>query len=511
MLFNSYIFILIFIPLCLIGYFLFNHIKQYTVAQCFLLGMSLWFYGYFNIKYLAIIVASILINYILYILIGRFRETSKGKIFTFLGIAVNLGILGFFKYTDFFLDSINHVFKTNIPLLHILLPLGISFFTFQQISFIADTYKGEVKKYSFIHYASFVAFFPQLIAGPIVTHDELITQFLDESKKKFDPFNFSKGLFMFTIGLSKKVLIADVFGSVVNYGYVAPERLNTLSAWIVILSYTFQIYFDFSGYCDMAVGLAKMFNLDLPINFNSPYKSATIEDFWDRWHMTLTRFFTRYVYIPLGGNRKGKARTLLNVFIVFLLSGFWHGAGWTFVIWGMMHGILVILTKLIRKPLDKFNGIFSGFSYAELPKRIPDLFAEFLKKIPGMITWIPTFFLVNMTWVFFRAESVKDALFMLKKAFTLNTTPLDTILINAFKTKEITQLMNFTGLEYKFPNLPAYAFILLAFVIAVALPNSKKMFDKFKPNVLTLIFTIVFFTWSFLSLSGVSTFLYFNF
>ncbi len=484
MLFNSYIFILIFIPLCLIGYFLFNQIKQKNIAQCFLLGMSLWFYGYFNIKYLAIIVASILINYILYIFIGRFRETPKGKLFTILGIAVNLGILGFFKYTDFFLDSVNHVFKTNIPLLHILLPLGISFFTFQQISFIADTYKGEVKKYSFIYYASFVAFFPQLIAGPIVTHDELITQFLDDNKKKFDPFNFCKGLFMFTIGLSKKVLIADVLGSVVNYGYVAPERLNTLSAWMVILSYTFQIYFDFSGYCDMAIGLAKMFNIDLPINFNSPYKSATIGEFWDRWHMTLTRFFTRYVYIPLGGNRKGTARTLLNVFIVFLLSGFWHGAGWTFVIWGIMHGILVIITKLLKKPL---------------------------KKVPGIITWFPTFFLVNITWVFFRAETLGDALFILKKAFTLNTAALDTILINAFKTKEIAQLMNFTNLEYKFPNLPAYAFILLAFVIAVALPNSKKMFDKFKPNVLTLIFTFVFFTWSFLSLSGVSTFLYFNF
>ena len=401
-----------------------------------------------------------------------------------VGVILNLSILGFFKYTDFFIDTVNHVFKSNIPLMHILLPLGISFFTFQQISFIIDTYKGEVKKYDFIRYASFVAFFPQLIAGPIVTHDELIGQFEDESKKKFDPANLAKGIFMFTIGLSKKVLIADVLGSVVNYGYVAPERLNTIGAWMVILSYTFQIYFDFSGYCDMAIGLAKMFNIDIPLNFNSPYKSVNISDFWDRWHMTLTRFFTKYVYIPLGGNRKGLARTCLNIFIVFLLSGFWHGAGWTFILWGIMHGIMVVITRLLKKPLEK---------------------------VPGIITWFPTFFLVNLTWVFFRAEKVSDALFIIKKAFTLNTAAIDTILTNAFKTKEIAQLMNFTGLEYKFPNLPAYAFLIISLIIAVALPNSKKMFDKFKPNVLMLIFTIIFFTWSFLSLSGVSTFLYFNF
>ena len=484
MLFNSYIFILIFIPLCLLGYFLFNHLKQFKLAQCFLLAMSLWFYGYFNYKYLAIIVCSIFLNYGLYYFIGKFRNTPKSKALMIVGVILNLSILGFFKYTDFFIDTVNHVFKSNIPLMHILLPLGISFFTFQQISFIIDTYKGEVKKYDFIRYASFVAFFPQLIAGPIVTHDELIGQFEDESKKKFDPANLAKGIFMFTIGLSKKVLIADVLGSVVNYGYVAPERLNTIGAWMVILSYTFQIYFDFSGYCDMAIGLAKMFNIDIPLNFNSPYKSVNISDFWDRWHMTLTRFFTKYVYIPLGGNRKGLARTCLNIFIVFLLSGFWHGAGWTFILWGIMHGIMVVITRLLKKPLEK---------------------------VPGIITWFPTFFLVNLTWVFFRAEKVSDALFIIKKAFTLNTAAIDTILTNAFKTKEIAQLMNFTGLEYKFPNLPAYAFLIISLIIAVALPNSKKMFDKFKPNVLTLIFTIIFFTWSFLSLSGVSTFLYFNF
>ncbi len=498
MLFNSYIFILIFIPLCLLGYFLLNRFKLRIVAQCFLFGMSLWFYGYFNYRYLLIIIASILINYFCYVYIGKLREKGgSGKGLMIAGVAINLAILGFFKYTDFFIDTVNHVFKSDFGLLHILLPLGISFFTFQQISFIVDTYRGQVGKYNFIYYASFVAFFPQLIAGPIVTHDEMIGQFLDESKKKLDFDNLTKGIFMFTIGLSKKVLLADVFGSVVNYGYVAPERLTFLSAWVVILSYTFQIYFDFSGYCDMALGLAKMFNIDIPLNFNSPYKSVTITEFWDRWHMTLTRFFTRYVYIPLGGNRKGRVRTYINVFIVFLLSGFWHGAGWTFILWGVMHGVFVIITRLIKDIIgDK-----------KIAK--PALY------ISRALSWIITFFFINITWVFFRAESIGNALFVLKKAFSFNTGAaglvVDPIIHGAFKTPEMAELMALTNIDTKFPNILTWGFLIVSFVIAIFLPNSKKMFDKFKPSVITLIFTIVFFVWSFLSISGVSTFLYFNF
>ena len=487
MLFNSYIFILLFIPLCLLGYFLLNRIKLFVPAQFFLFGMSLWFYGYFNYRYLLIIIVSIFINYGLYVFIGKFRAQKKALPFLIAGIVFNLGILGFFKYTDFFIDTINQVFKSNIPLLKIVLPLGISFFTFQQVSFIVDTYKGNVGKYKFIYYASFVAFFPQLIAGPIVTHDELINQFTDESKKRLDFDNLTKGIFMFTIGLSKKVLIADVLGSIVNYGYVASERLNSASAWLVILCYTLQIYFDFSGYCDMAVGLGKMFNIDIPMNFNSPYKSKSINEFWDRWHMTLTRFFTRYIYIPLGGNRKGEARTYLNIFIVFFLSGLWHGAGWNFILWGVMHGIFCIITRFIEKRFEK------------IPKAL------------GYLGWIVTFIFVNITWVFFRAESIPAALDILKTAFSFKFAPIDPIIINAFRTPELIQLMAFADIELKFPNIIPWGFMIVSTVIALFLPNSKKMFDKFKPNAATLLFTIIFFVWSFISLSGVSTFLYFNF
>ena len=487
MLFNSYIFILLFIPLCLLGYFLLNRIKLFVPAQFFLFGMSLWFYGYFNYRYLLIIIVSIFINYGLYVFIGKFRAQKKALPFLIAGIVFNLGILGFFKYTDFFIDTINQVFKSNIPLLKIVLPLGISFFTFQQISFIVDTYKGNVGKYKFIYYASFVAFFPQLIAGPIVTHDELINQFTDESKKRLDFDNLTRGIFMFTIGLSKKVLIADVLGAIVNYGYVASERLNSASAWLVILCYTLQIYFDFSGYCDMAVGLGKMFNIDIPMNFNSPYKSKSINEFWDRWHMTLTRFFTRYIYIPLGGNRKGEARTYLNIFIVFFLSGLWHGAGWNFILWGVMHGIFCIITRFIEKRFEK------------IPKAL------------GYLGWIVTFIFVNITWVFFRAESIPAALDILKTAFSFKFDPIDPIIINAFRTPELIQLMAFADIELKFPNIIPWGFMIVSTVIALFLPNSKKMFDKFKPNAATLLFTIIFFVWSFISLSGVSTFLYFNF
>ena len=504
MLFNSYIFILIFIPLCLLGYFLLNSFKRYIPAQFVLFGMSLWFYGYFNYRYLLIIIASILINYGIYVSIGKLRDKNKSaKALMILGVAVNLGILGFFKYTDFFLSTINQVFKSNIPLLKIVLPLGISFFTFQQISFIVDAYRGNVGKYKFIYYASFVAFFPQLIAGPIVTHDELITQFTDESRKKFSFDSLVKGIFLFTIGLSKKVLIADVLGAVVNYGYVAPERLNSGSAWIVILAYTLQIYFDFSGYCDMAVGLGKMFNIDLPFNFNSPYLSATITGFWDRWHMTLTRFFTKYVYIPLGGNRKGRIRTYLNIFIVFLLSGFWHGAGFTFILWGVMHGVFVIVTRIIKdifKIHDKENESAEN-------KSIP----VFLKILGLGASGLLTFIFVNITWVFFRAESIPAAFNILRTAFSFKFAPVDPIILNAFRTPELVQLMAFANIEEKFPNIIPIGFMLVSTAIAFIPFNSKKMFEKFKPNALTLIFTIIFFIWSFLSLSGVSTFLYFNF
>ena len=312
MLFNSYLFVLFFLPACILGYYTINHFKKYELAQFFLLAMSLWFYAYFNISYLFIILGSIAVNYCICLFFRHISGAKARKALLLIGLLLNIGILIYYKYMDFFIRNINAVFRKEYALWGILLPLGISFFTFQQLSFVIDAYKREVPEYSLLYYASFVTFFPQLVAGPIVTHDELVPQFLDRERKRIDWDYMAEGIYIFVLGLSKKVLLADTFGNAVNWGYGHIEKLDSTNALIVMLAYTIQIYFDFSGYCDMAAGIGRMFHVDLPQNFRSPYQAVLITDFWDRWHMTLTRFFTRYVYIPLGGNRKGTGRTYLH-------------------------------------------------------------------------------------------------------------------------------------------------------------------------------------------------------
>ena len=347
MLFNSYIFIFIFLPAVLLGWYGLNRCRQYKLANLFLAGMSLWFYGYFNVYYLAIILSSICLNYILSFLLTLVpadspRSRPLYRIGLWTGVFLNLGILFYFKYYDFFIENINYAFHTDYTLKHILLPLGISFFTFQQLSFVIDRCLGKSEHYSFLNYITFVTFFPQLIAGPIVLYKEMIPQFEDISRRRFDVSSFSRGICLFVLGLSKKVLLADTFALVVNYGFAQTFSLDSVSTVAVILSYTFELYFDFSGYSDMATGLGKMFNIELPVNFNAPYRSCSIKEFWQRWHITLSRFFITYVYIPLGGSRKGRARMLLNTFLVFLLSGLWHGAACRDCWW---YGIISVLSE----------------------------------------------------------------------------------------------------------------------------------------------------------------------
>ena len=254
------------------------------------------------------------------------------------GVLCNLGILFYFKYFDFFIENVNAVFGTSFLLKGILLPLGISFFTFQQIGFLVDTYRGEIRECTFLDYALFVSFFPQLIAGPIVNHNEMMPQFDKIGKQKLDWDRFAGGVFLFTLGMVKKVLVADTFGKAVNWGYANVLNLSGVDSVLLILFYVLQLYFDFSGYCNMARGLGWLFGIEIPVNFNSPYKAVSIVDFWKRWHITLSRFFTKNVYIPLGGNRKGRGRMYFNLFLIYLLSGIWHGAGWTFVLWSVTQG-----------------------------------------------------------------------------------------------------------------------------------------------------------------------------
>ena len=484
MLFNSYFFILVFLPLCIAGYFALSYFRKFTLAQLFLLGMSLWFYGYNSIHYLFVIIASIVINYCIYFLIYKYKGNKLAKVFLITGVVINICILLYFKYMDFFIENINTVFRTDIGFLRIALPLGISFFTFQQVGFIADAYRKEIPKYNFLNYACFVSFFPQLIAGPIVSHDELLPQFLDNEKKKLNADNLAKGIYIFVIGLAKKVLIADVFGELVSYGYLIADYLNSLSAVIVILAYTIQIYFDFSGYCDMAIGIGKMLNIDLPQNFDSPYKSLTITEFWERWHKTLTRFFTKYVYIPLGGNREGAVRTYVNIMIVFLISGFWHGASWNFVFWGCIHGIFVVVTRM---------------------------FSSFFDKLHPALNWLITFSFVSVAWVFFRADTFSQAVMILSKAVAWDFTGVDTAFFEKVSSPELSELLGIFSLEQRYPPILLTSYFAIALFTVLGSRNAYEKMQSFRPTVCSMMTTLFLLVWSVFSLAGISTFLYFNF
>ncbi|MGL5050706.1 MAG: MBOAT family O-acyltransferase, partial [Fusobacteriaceae bacterium] len=296
-------------------------------------------------------------------------------------------MLFYFKYYDFFIGNMNSVLKINLPILKLMLPLGISFFTFQQLSFLIDSFKGKSQKYDFLSYSLFVTFFPQLIAGPIVLPEEMLPQFENYNNKKINYENINRGLYLFSIGLAKKVLIADSISPFADTGFDKMVSLTFIEAWLTSISYAMQLYFDFSGYCDMAMGIALMFNIILPLNFNSPYKSTNIQEFWKRWHMTLGRFLTNYLYIPLGGNKKGELKTLRNLLIVFLVSGIWHGAGWNFIIWGALHGAAILVHRIWKN---------QGY------------------KMPALLGWAITLFSVNIFWVFFRAKDLAEAAKVLK-------------------------------------------------------------------------------------------------
>ena len=502
MLFNSYIFIFAFLPLCLTGYYLLKR-RSATAAKLWLIAFSLWFYGYFNIFYLAIMIGSVLVNFGLYR--GIERSEARKKMILIAGVIINLGVLFYFKYFDFFLSNVNLLFKTDIPLKGILLPLGISFFTFQQISFLHDAYRGEMHDVGFVDYALFVTFFPQLIAGPIVSGEEMIPQFLGAKDKKFDCESFANGLFVFALGLSKKVLIADTLAGAVNYGYENIGSISATEAVLVILFYTLQLYFDFSGYCDMAIGAGRMLGYEIAINFNSPYKAENIVDFWKRWHITLNRFFTKNIYIPMGGNRKGKGRMFFNLFIVFLLSGIWHGAGWNYILWGCMHGLLYVLTRAFM--LAK-----SGTKNAQTKETGNNVMKKNNRAVKALCVLL-TFAFVNVAWVFFRAESVAQGISLLKVACFGEWRIPGEIFAEFFNLGEFWYVLKILKLS----NLPFAKYILMvaetifALVIVFFAPNVHEMAKRIKYKTFSGIVTGILLLWCIISLSGVSTFLYFNF
>ena len=486
MLFNSYIFIFIFLPVTFFIYFYLNKIRLTEASKAFLVLASLFFYSWWNIVYLPLILVSMLFNYTIGKELAQDRKIAKGvsgKTLLTIGIIANLALLGYFKYADFFLTNVNRVLSTDVPLLHLALPLAISFYTFQQIAYLVDSYRKETKEYDFLNYAVFVTFFPQLIAGPIVHHAEMMPQFA-KVKNKVKNYNYiALGLFIFSIGLFKKVIIADSFAIWATQGFDVSTTLNMLEAWVTSLSYTFQLYFDFSGYTDMAIGIALLFNIKLPTNFNSPYKATSIQDFWRRWHITLSRFLKDYIYIPLGGNRKSEIRTYTNLFTTFLLGGIWHGAGWTFVLWGALHGIALVINRFWQK---------LGF------------------RMHTLLAWFITFNFLNVAWVFFRATSFDSAMKVLRGMVDIQSLQY-MVHMDVSKTR-------FFYTNYFMTSTTAVIIMLtLALIMVLTFKNSNQLQNKLmKKNSIPLywvVLTILMLGVSLLTTvsSSESEFLYFNF
>lgn len=464
MLFNSPVYIFIFLPLVLGIYFFLNRYRLLFAGTAWLVFSSLFFYAYWNPIYLSLILASMLVNYALGTTLGKHAGGKKlysRKAVLLFGVAANLSLLGYYKYADFFLTNLNNLAGQDIPLLHMALPLAISFFTFQQIAYLVDSYQGQTREYDFLNYCLFVTFFPQLIAGPIVHHGEMMPQFERNRTKLLDHRNLAVGLYIFVLGLFKKVVLADTFAVWASIGFDKSPELSCVGAWMVSLSYALQLYFDFSGYTDMAIGSARMFNIQLPLNFNSPYKALNIQDFWRRWHMTLSRWLRDYLYIPLGGSKFGEGRTYINLFVTFLLGGLWHGAGWTFVLWGAMHG----LGTAVHKFWQRFN-----------------------LSMPRWCAWVLTFLFVNLAWVFFRATSFADA------------------------EKVLSAMFSFQG--YRLPagiKDDAFAWVGVGMLLVLFAPNSIELAKRFRPGWKSAFFTLVLAIAALINLERVSEFLYFQF
>tara|TARA_B100000767_G_scaffold77782_1_gene74460 strand:+ start:13224 stop:14639 length:1416 start_codon:yes stop_codon:yes gene_type:complete len=471
MLFNSYEFIVLFLPITFFVYFYLAKKKLITASRVWLLLTSLFFYSWWNVAYLPIILCSMVFNYLVGTLIGDVdKKGFNKKLLLSFGVVSNLALLIYYKYADFLIDNLNYAADLQVQSLNLLLPLAISFFTFQQIAYLVDSYRLKTQRHDFLGYAVFVSFFPQLIAGPIVHHSEMMPQFSDQKNSFINHRNVLLGICIFTIGLFKKVVVADNFAIWANHGFDAAQSLTFVEAWATSLSFTFQLYYDFSGYTDMATGLALLFNIKLPQNFNSPYQSLSIQDFWRRWHMTLSRFLKDYVYIPLGGNRNGGLRTYCNLIATFLIGGLWHGAGWMFVIWGLLHGISLALHRI-------WNAL--GF------------------RLYKWVAWIVTFNFINVTWVFFRAENMSDANKVLSSMFLIDG-PINLIGLSTFGDIDAKQFY-------------LIIILVLGIIFSIPLRNSNQLLIKFEPTISKITVIVAVLLTAVLGLSQDSIFLYFNF
>ncbi len=486
MLFNSPIFLFFFFPVSALIFWLLGRWMPHKVAAGWLALCSLFFYGWWDTRFIFLLMASIVFNYAIGMGIERARKHNFSGVVLAFAVACNLSLLGLFKYSDFFIGILNQLAGSSFTEPHFLLPLGISFFTFTQIAFLVDVHRGIAKEYNPIHYLLFVTYFPHLIAGPILHHKEMMPQFSAPQTYSPQLRSIALGLCIFSIGLFKKTVLADNIAPYASSVFNSADQggaINFVDGWVGALAFTMQLYFDFSGYVDMAIGCSKILGIDLPINFNSPYKSINITDFWRRWHITLGRFFRDYVYIPLGGNRGGLHRAQLNIFFVMLLSGLWHGAGWTFIIWGGMHATMSVINNYWRAFRSKFLG--HDLNQSSLPGRILSI----------LITFIGVVF----CWVFFRAETLDGAI---------------RISLAMLNFQEVGILANLTA------KLPVLCQLAGLMAICWLLPNTNQIaaqsgWPAWKPNIFWLLVAFISMaTGSYFMLYGINTvneFLYFNF
>ncbi|MDO8033902.1 MBOAT family protein [Janthinobacterium sp. SUN128] len=462
MLFNSYVFLFAYLPITVAGFFILGRRSQLWAAA-WLACASLFFYGWWDYRYLPLLLGSILFNYGSAALLGPGRIRHR-KGLLIVAIAANLGLLAYYKYAGFFVASLAQLLAQPLPALHVMLPIGISFFTFTQIAFLVDTYQGKAQESRFVHYLLFVTYFPHLIAGPVLHHKEMMPQFADKRTFRLSASNIAIGSTIFFIGLAKKVLIADNIGPYAAPLFDSPAAPSLLIAWGGVLAYAFQLYFDFSGYSDMAIGLSRLFGVRLPLNFASPYKARNIAQFWRRWHMTLSRFLRDYLYIPLGGNRCGPLRRHLNLMVTMVLGGLWHGAGWNFIAWGALHGAYLAIHK--------------GWSTFARQVHLPSD-----TRVGNVLTTILTFIAVCVAWVFFRAPDMPVALTILKGMAGGFGLALPDALASHWQS--LQPALAAMGMDFYLGGgtlfIETWTWIAVAALITFAMPNTQQIMRRFDP------------------------------
>jgi alginate O-acetyltransferase complex protein AlgI len=504
MLFNSYVFLLAFLPITLVGFYALSSAGSLRAARVWLLASSFFFFAWWSVVYCFMLVALIALNFALGNAIRQ--RPHAAKLLCITGVTVNLGVLAYYKYSAFIVENVQALTGVEFGIHAVVLPLAISFYTFQQIAYLVDVMKGNAPKYSFLEYAWFVTFFPQLIAGPIVRHDEVIPQLRAPEFGRFDHGVFASGIAFLVIGLFKKVVIADPVSELAGPVFDGTATPALADAWIGVSAYTIGLYFDFSGYCDMAVGLGRMFGVRLPYNFDSPYKADSIIDFWRRWHITLSRFLREYLYIALGGNRRGEPRRYVNLMLTMLLGGLWHGAAWTFVVWGGLHGLYLVINHFWNKLVQRAQAAGHHLALGRTQARALTLFA------------------VMIAWVFFRAPDFSRAIEVLQGMFgaaglvsVATVATFDSVIVQHGFRPDV-------GLLDWWVHIHPFLLLAGGFALVLFAPNSQEIVDGirataprrhaqliFRPNFVTAATAAAVFFTSLVLMSDVKEFVYFQF